>query len=163
MWHLSIDTKRIVRQEIVGDREEVATFILHIAKVVLKVQLLLGNVHGYETIRSSLGVRAEKLGVGTERNAVVAVAGLRVAGRARKDDVCVVTNVVTEAVVMSTQHDTLMLLNYLNQRPEFGVVASGGQPGVVQSQDLPVCFRLLKDSLDKFNLFLLLRMAFSEV
>ena len=62
-----------------------------------------------------LRVRSQELGIRTERNAVIAVTGLRKASPATRDEIRVVVVEMSQAMIMAIQHDAVVGLDDRNQ------------------------------------------------
>lgn len=103
--------ERVGRLQVILHRVQVATVKVHVSNIVLHIDLLFANIKRHETVRrckslaedypahdrhvnprkrTCLGVRSQKFGKRTERNAEIAVAGLRKARPAAQNEIRVV-------------------------------------------------------------------------
>ena len=131
--------ERIGRIEIVGNRVQIPVFEFHVPQVIFNVYGLCADIHRHEAIRrcenalapdnytkivnrTSQFVRSQEQCVRSKRNTVVTVSSLRIARTAREDEVSIVDEIMTEAVVMTVQHDPRVLGNNVDERCELSFI-----------------------------------------
>ena len=143
--------------------EEITALKLHVANIVVKVEILLGDIQRHKAISRRLLIRTQELHVRPQRDPVVAVACLGEAGRAGKHKMCVLVVVVRGAVIVTVEDNAVVPLHNVDQGLQLGVVGAGRHIGVMLDEKLPVGVGLGKGLLEKVDLRLLRLVAVDHV
>lgn len=131
------NVKAIRRLRVIRNGVVIRTLELHIASIILKVQRLLANIQRDKPISRLLRISTKPLGERTQRHAVVTIASLGITRTAGENKVGSVELVVRHAVVVSVDHDGVVLPDNVHQRRQLGVVGRRGDEPVVDLEDLP--------------------------
>lgn len=114
--------KAIGRLHLVSNGIIISTLQLHITSIVLKVQRIVANIQRNKPISSLLRISTKPLSKRTQRNTVVAITSLSVTRTTGENKVGSVELVVSHAVVMTVNHNSVVLPDNVHQGCEFGVV-----------------------------------------
>lgn len=144
----------IGRLHFVLDNVVVGALHAHITSVILKVQGAAVDIKGHKAVGSLIGIGTKPLGVGTDRNTVVAVAGFSIACATGENKVSAFVLVVSQAVIMAVDDNSIVFANNFHQRVQLGVIGGGGHIAVVDLQDLPSSVGLSKRLAQEVHLFL---------
>lgn len=148
------NVKAIRRLRVISNGVVIRTLELHIPRIVLKVQGLLADIQGHKPISRLLRISTKPLGERTHGHAEVTIAGLGIARTTGENKVSPVELVVRHAVVVSVDHDGVVLTDNVHQRGQLGVVGRRGDEAVVDLEDLPGRVRLGEGLAQELHLLL---------